>query len=364
MSARTRRRSRMSVRYFDDRILLTETHAWAYYRLPTHAYEFLTPSEREGLAINITVALSAIRLPDTEVHLRVAHRAYPAAEWAARLDATSDDGPGWRDYLDEMYRHVWAKDFWTKEVYLGVRLGQRGMRAQLSGGMSPSSSTPTGPASRRWDSTTRRCRPPRSAGGPSRPSGWAARWPAARWPRGMPPAPRSRGCSGMLWPGRTVRRLPRWCGGGSGGRARSRPSSRAGAQRPDDAAPGAAGQAFAAFLSFSRFPDVMSFPDGEPWLHFADSLPFPVEISSRMKLISRPRPARTWACGWRMPGTWTRTSARPGSICRWRWPSSARRPGCSSTASPRSGCRLSTAGTVSAWPRRPRTCASGGWKPW
>ena len=32
-------------------------------------------------------------------------------------------------------------------------------------------------------------------------------------------------------------------------------------------------------------PDVMSFPDGEPWLHFADSLPFPVEISSRMKLI-------------------------------------------------------------------------------
>ena len=29
----------------------------------------------------------------------------------------------------------------------------------------------------------------------------------------------------------------------------------------------------------------MSFPDGEPWLHFADSLPFPVEISSRMKLI-------------------------------------------------------------------------------
>src|SRR5260370_24697373 len=34
-----------------------------------------------------------------------------------------------------MYQHVWAKEFWTKEVYLGVRLGQRGMRAQLSGGV-------------------------------------------------------------------------------------------------------------------------------------------------------------------------------------------------------------------------------------
>jgi len=29
----------------------------------------------------------------------------------------------------------------------------------------------------------------------------------------------------------------------------------------------------------------MSFPEGEPWLHFADSLPFPVEVSSRMRLI-------------------------------------------------------------------------------
>ena len=70
MSTRSKGRARLGIRYFDDRILLTETHAWAYYRLPTHAYEFLTPAEREGMAINITVALSAIRLPDTEVHLR------------------------------------------------------------------------------------------------------------------------------------------------------------------------------------------------------------------------------------------------------------------------------------------------------
>ena len=29
----------------------------------------------------------------------------------------------------------------------------------------------------------------------------------------------------------------------------------------------------------------MAFPEGEPWLHYADSLPFPVEVSSRMHLI-------------------------------------------------------------------------------
>ena len=45
------------------------------------------------------------------------------------------------------------------------------------------------------------------------------------------------------------------------------------------------GESWAAFLSFARFPDLMAFPEGEPWLHYADSLPFPVEVSSRMHLV-------------------------------------------------------------------------------
>ena len=135
MTARAARKSRLSIRYFDDRILLTETHAWAYFRVPTISYEFLTGQQREALATNPTVAMAGIRMADAEVHLRIAHRSYPAADWAAAVHATSDDGPGWVPYLDEMYRQVWAKDFWTKEVYLGVRLGQRGVRAQLAGGL-------------------------------------------------------------------------------------------------------------------------------------------------------------------------------------------------------------------------------------
>ena len=197
MSARTRGRSRLSLRYFDDRILLTETHAWAYYRLPTQPYEFTTPAEREALATNITVALAAIRMPDAEVHLRIAHRSYPAAEWAARLDATSDGGPGWRDYLDEMYRHVWAKDFWTKEVYLGVRLGQRGMRRPaVRRRVRPVPQRLPGRRAGHGPGRRGAVRHARSPGGPSTPSGSAGRCPPARWPPGTPPATRSPGCSG------------------------------------------------------------------------------------------------------------------------------------------------------------------------
>ena len=287
MSGRTRGRSRLSVRYFDDRILLTETHAWAYYRLPTHAYEFTTPPEREALAVNITVALAAIRLPDAEVHLRVAHRSYPAAEWAARLDATSDGGPGWRDYLDEMYRHVWAKDFWTKEVYLGVRLGARGMRAQLSGGafsqfintyraseqaLGLSDDAVSDSELARWTDQAERLGRALSASAlharhaTSDEIAWLFQHALAGTVGEPPPSAVRRRTwgtgeieallEGQVLNGRTMLQL----------------------EHP-------AGESCVAFLSFSRFPDVMSFPDGEPWLHFADSLPFPVEVSSRMRLI-------------------------------------------------------------------------------
>jgi len=287
MSGRTRGRSRLSVRYFDDRILLSESHAWAYYRLPTHPYEFTTPLEREAVAINATVALAAIRLPDTEAHLRIVHRSYPAAPWAARLDATSDGGPGWRDYLDEMYRHVWAKDFWTKEVYLGVRLGQRGMRGQFSSGMfsqfinayrgseqalglvdeAVSDSELT-----RWtDQSERLGRALSSSALRARHAtsdeiAWLYQHSLAGTVGDPPPSAARRRTwgageieallEGQVQNGRTMLRL----------------------EHP-------AGESFVAFLSFSRFPDVMSFPEGEPWLHFADSLPFPVEVSSRMRLI-------------------------------------------------------------------------------
>jgi RecA/RadA recombinase len=287
VSARTKGRSRLSVRYFDDRILLTETHAWAYYRLPTESYEFITPQERETLATNITVALAAIRMPDAEVHLRIAHRSYPAAEWAAGLDATSDDGPGWRQYLDEMYRHVWAKDFWTKEVYLGVRLGQRGMRAQLSGGVfaqfinayrageqAMGIDDEAVPASEiaRWTEQAERLGRALSASAlaAQHASSDEIAWLFRHTLKGTLGDPRPSAVRRRTWGAGEIEALLE--GQVHNGRTLLR------LEHPQ-------GESFAAFLSFSRFPDVMAFPDGEPWLHYADSLPFPVEVSSRMRLI-------------------------------------------------------------------------------
>ncbi|WP_283135529.1 ATP-binding protein [Rhizohabitans arisaemae] len=292
MSRASRNRSRLAVRYFDDRILLTDTAAWVYFRLPTVSYEFVTPEEREALATNVTIALSAIRMPDAEVHLRVANRTYPAAAWAMELDRTSDEGPGWRDYLEEMYRHVWAKDFWTKEVYLGVRLGLRGTQlgtgvlSQFFGAYQRSErmlgldddSIPDDEITK-WTEQAERLGRALSASAlyarhaTSAEIAWLFQHavsgslidpapsasPNRRWGRGEIESL----VEGQIHNGRSMLRIVQ-----------------------------VNGESWAAHLSFARFPDLMPFPDGEPWLHFADALPFPVEVSSRMRLITPVKASR------------------------------------------------------------------------
>ena len=294
MTARTVGRSRLAVRYFDDRIVLTDTHAWAYYRIPTVSYEFTTPAEREALAASVTVALAAIRMQDAEVHLRIAQRSYPAADWATKLDATSDGGPGWVDYLEDMYRHVWAKDFWTKEVYLGVRLGQRGVRAQLSGGLLAqiASSYRAGeqllglsdesvPAAEitRWTDQAERLG--RALGASALTAAHATAddvaWLFRHVLTGSVTEPLPSAVKRRKWGAGEIESLLE--GQVHNGR------TVLGLEHP-------AGQSWAAFLSFARFPDVMYFPEGEPWLHYADALPFPVEASLRMRLIAPARASK------------------------------------------------------------------------
>jgi hypothetical protein len=287
VSAKSKGRSRLAIRYFDDRVLLTDTHAWAYYRVPSVSYEFTTPEEREALATNITVALATIRMQDAEVHLRIAHRPYPAVEWATGLDATADGGPGWREYLDQIYQHVWAQDFWSKEIYLGVRLGQRSMRAQFTDGVFghfmntyrsaerglgiDDDAVPPGEVGK-WTELAERLGRALTASAlaarhaTSREVAWLLRHTLSGSLGDPPPSATRRRTwgageieqlyEGQIHNGRTMLRLEQ-----------------------------VEGESHVAFLSFSRFPDVMAFPEGEPWLHHADSLPFPVEVSSRMHLV-------------------------------------------------------------------------------
>jgi hypothetical protein len=226
--------------------------------------------------------------------MRIAHRPYPAVEWATGLDATSDGGPGWREYLEQIYQHVWAKDFWSKEIYVGVRLGQRGLSAQFSGGViagflnsyratervvgiedeSVSATEIT-----KWTEQAERLGRALASSAlaarhaTSREVAWLFRHTLMGSLNDAPPSAARR----RTWGQGEIEQL--FEGQIHNGRSHLRLEH-------------ASGESYAAFLSFARFPDVMSFPDGEPWLHYADSLPFPLEVSSRMRFVSPARASK------------------------------------------------------------------------
>lgn len=279
--------SRLAVRYFDDRVLLTDAAAWAYFRVPTVPYEFTTAEEREALASSITMALGAIRVPDAEVHLRLVHRAYSAHDWAMHLDSTADGGPGWHDYLEALYQHVWSKNFWKKEVYLGVRLGQRGVRAQLRGGfwaqlqglyqrgeriLGLEDPAMDDHEIRHWVDQAERLGRALASGAlhARHATSDEVAWLFRHTVSGPLPDPTGSATPRRTWGPGEVESLVE--GQIHNGRSMLR------IEQPS-------GEGFCAYLSFARFPDLMPFPDGDPWMHFVDALPFPVEFSSRMRLV-------------------------------------------------------------------------------
>ena len=318
----------------------TTSYAWAYYRVPTVSYEFTTPLEREALATSITVALAAIRMADAEVHLRIAHRPYAAADWATSLDATSDRGPGWLDYLEGDVPARLGQGFLDQR---GVSRcpPRRARRARAAVRRSPGSADQLLPVGRAGTGADRRqgARLPRSPAGPSRPNASAARsCPPARWPRAMPAPTRSPGFSAMRWRGlassrRLAARRRTWGAGEiesllegqiDNGRTILRVCPTPAASRGRRS------------CRSRDSPMSCTSRTASPGLHYADALPFPVEASLRMKLIApalreqvcQPAPGPCAGHGRGNPG-------RRPSTCPSRWPSRSRRPGCWSTASPR-----------------------------
>ncbi|MFY7069056.1 ATP-binding protein [Nocardiopsis changdeensis] len=298
------RSARLAATYFDDLILLTDTTAWAYFRLPTYAYEFSTLEDREVLAMNVTIALAAIRMNDAQVHLRIAHRDYPAAEWANALDDRTTAAlarirdprdrqaatGAWSAYLDETYRHVWAADFWSKEVYLGVRLGQRtsgragdvlghfqALYTSLEHALGMEDPRVDAEEVDRWHDQAQRLGRALAAGALSARHATAdeVAWLLQHTVSGADHQPSAAGrrpwgrgeieqlAEGTVHNGRTLLRLEH-----------------------------GTKSTCVAYLAFSRFPDLMAFPDGEPWLYHADSLPFPVAITSRMQLVPPAKAAK------------------------------------------------------------------------
>ncbi|MFF2902716.1 ATP-binding protein [Streptomyces sp. NPDC057966] len=95
----------------------------AWYVATPQRWSFLTYDDCNSLVASHAQRLS--QLVGHRIHIRVTHRPYPVARWAADLHASvSDPLPGWGAYLQEEQQKVARLPLDDKVVYYGVSVGR------------------------------------------------------------------------------------------------------------------------------------------------------------------------------------------------------------------------------------------------
>jgi hypothetical protein len=129
--------ARLALRNVENNLCFTRDQAWAWFVLPTQPWAFRSDTQREQLMFGFGDGLSW--LAGHRLHLRVTSRPYPTAEWARRLhDLTpqpleTEGEPPWSEHMVAMQRHLHTLTMAEKEIFLGVRVTQRALSHKVIG---------------------------------------------------------------------------------------------------------------------------------------------------------------------------------------------------------------------------------------
>jgi hypothetical protein len=129
-------RAKLALRNIEDNLCFTDRESWAWFVLPTQPWAFRSDTQREQLLYGGGDALSC--LAGHRLHLRVTTSPYPAAEWARQLDRRTPRplrptaGASWTDHLVAMQEHLRHQTMAEKKVFLGVRLSYRAPSHRLA----------------------------------------------------------------------------------------------------------------------------------------------------------------------------------------------------------------------------------------
>nr|WP_205752541.1 ATP-binding protein [Cryptosporangium phraense] len=278
----------LELREIAGHLTFTRNDVTAWYHLPDIQWAFRADKERTSILLGIAAQYAA--LGGYRLHLRRTNRPYPAVGWARRMAALTPNpvpdvrgAPSWSDHLEAGQRRLHATSLAEGEVYLGVVFQRRTMREQAIETLNALRKRGSGNAERnrleqlvgRFDevlgafgmqarpATAKQvewlihrsvalCMPPPPALSPAESGGWETGDLLAFTEHTM----RYRSPYGS-----TVKLL-----------------SRIGDEYVER---------HVAVLTFGRMEE-LSIPERhEPWLHFHEQLPWPMEISSRVDVLGQ-----------------------------------------------------------------------------
>jgi hypothetical protein len=121
----------LSLTHIFDNVTFSKNDVWAWVEIPPAQYEFLDDDSRIRLAQSMDLALANLVTSDekgVECHMIVSSRPFDSLVWVRNLNnqVTKNDPVDYNeDFLYNMYEHVTYQDYREKIVLLGINLGKR-----------------------------------------------------------------------------------------------------------------------------------------------------------------------------------------------------------------------------------------------
>lgn len=132
MSDKKPRKLNLSMQAVSDNIVYSKRDQFAYYRVANSVYDFLSNDSKVQLAAQLTNAFTNLMGDRTEpLDCQIITTSIPVDidAWEAQVREVSETwnrGPGFDEYLAQMYNYLATEEYMKKVVYLGVKLGSRG----------------------------------------------------------------------------------------------------------------------------------------------------------------------------------------------------------------------------------------------
>lgn len=128
----SKKRLDISAKAVIDNIVFSKKESWAYYRISTQVFDFLSHNQKVSAAVNLTGAFSSLmgtRQEPIEGHIIVTYVPLDVDAWEEQVRNSRDDypkGAGFEQYMSQMRRFLKKHEFTKKVCYFGVMLGKRG----------------------------------------------------------------------------------------------------------------------------------------------------------------------------------------------------------------------------------------------
>lgn len=115
-----------------DNLVFSKTEIWAYYRLTTDVFDFLSSDGKIAGAFQIANAFTNLmgdRKESMDIHIIESSVPIDIDAWSVQIQEITQDwrrSPGFDKYMDDQIRYLKQEEYLKKVVTLGVNLGKRG----------------------------------------------------------------------------------------------------------------------------------------------------------------------------------------------------------------------------------------------